>query len=225
MPAEPKRQRDKSERAFYAERFGALPVFDHGERLCGVDEAGRGPLAGPVVAAAVILDPERPIDGLADSKQLSAPMRESLAIRIRECALAWSVASASSEEIDRYNILQASLLAMRRAVLALKREPDHVLVDGNKLPRLPFPATAVIKGDARVAAISAASILAKTVRDAEMLALDACYPHYGFAIHKGYPTPRHLAALRSHGACPIHRWSFAPVRELVVQPVQLSLVE
>lgn len=182
---------------------------------CGVDEAGRGPLAGPVVAAAVILDPARPIAGLADSKKLSAARRERLAAEIREKALAWSIAAASVEEIDRINILHATLLAMQRAVAGLSVLPAEALIDGNRCPVLTMPARAIIGGDATVAEISAASILAKTSRDADMRALHALYPHYDFARHKGYGTALHLVALRAHGPSPVHRRSFAPVRELL----------
>ena len=186
--------------------------------LCGVDEAGRGPLAGPVVAAAVILDPARPIAGLDDSKKLSARRREALAAEIRGTALAWAVAQASVEEIDRINILQASLLAMQRAVSALDERhglpPERVLIDGNRSPTLPYPVEAVIGGDGRIAAIAAASILAKTVRDAGMIELHAIYPQYAFDRHMGYPTAQHLAALRAFGATPEHRRSFAPVARL-----------
>ena len=181
--------------------------------IAGVDEAGRGPLAGPVVAAAVILDPARRIRGLADSKVLAPAVRERLDDEIRAKALCCSVAEASVEEIDRFNILQATLLAMRRAVEGLRLRPAKVLVDGNQLPRLAVQAEAVIGGDARVKAISAASILAKVHRDRLCLQLDALHPQYGFAEHKGYSTPAHLAALKAHGACAIHRRSFAPVRE------------
>ena len=183
--------------------------------VCGVDEAGRGPLAGPVSAAAVILDPHYPIEGLADSKQLSQQQRDRLAIIIRERALAWAVAYADVVEIDQLNILQASLLAMRRAVLALHIQPQQVLVDGLYCPQTGIPSQAIVKGDSKVAAISAASILAKTARDALMLELHEQYPHYGFADHKGYPTAAHLAALREHGASIVHRKSFRPVRELL----------
>lgn len=179
----------------------------------GVDEAGRGPLAGPVVAAAVILDPDRPISGLADSKQLSAKQRERLAAQIRVRSLAWAVARVDNYEIDRVNILQASLLAMEMAVAGLAVRPQRVLVDGNRCPSLPFPVEAVIKGDQTVAAISAASILAKVARDEEMVALDRKYPGYGFARHKGYPTREHIHALEKLGICDIHRRSYAPVRE------------
>jgi ribonuclease HII len=183
--------------------------------LCGVDEAGRGPLAGAVFAAAVVLDPARPVAGLADSKQLTEDVREELARRIKECALAWAIASASAEEIDRINILRASLLAMRRAVEALGMEPEEVWVDGLHTPQVAFKCAAIVKGDARVPAISAASILAKTARDAEMTLLDRRYPGYGFAQHKGYCTPEHLAALKEHGPCEIHRRSFEPVMVLL----------
>lgn len=185
----------------------------HTPIICGVDEAGRGPLAGPVSAAAVILDPDNPIPGLNDSKKLSEKQRERLAPLIRERALAWAVAYASVEEIDRLNILQATLLAMQRAVQALAIQPQRVLVDGLYCPQTGIPSEAIVKGDSKVAAISAASILAKTDRDALMLQLDAQYPQYGFAIHKGYPTAAHLAALREHGISPVHRKSFKPVRE------------
>jgi ribonuclease HII len=183
--------------------------------ICGVDEAGRGPLAGPVSAAAVILDPSRPIAGLADSKKLSEKQRDLLAPIIRERALAWAVAYASVAEIDQLNILQATLLAMRRAVLALHLEPQQVLVDGLYCPQTGIPSQAIVKGDSKVAAISAASILAKTSRDELMLELHEQYPQYGFAAHKGYPTAAHLAALRTHGASDVHRRSFKPVRDVL----------
>ncbi len=185
------------------------------EGLAGVDEVGRGPLIGDVVAAAVILDPARPIDGLNDSKKLTAKRRESLAVEIRECALAWSVGRASVAEIDDINILQASLLAMHRAVQGLGVEPAYVLVDGNRLPRWPYASEPVVGGDARVPAIAAASILAKVQRDAEMVALDARYPGYGLARNNGYPTAEHLRALKQLGVTPEHRRSFGPVRELL----------
>jgi ribonuclease HII len=184
--------------------------------VCGVDEAGRGPLAGPVVAAAVILDPRKPIDGLNDSKKLSARRRAELAVALRARALAWAVAEASVEEIDRINILQASLLAMRRAVDGLAVRPWRALIDGNKCPRLDCPAEAIVGGDGKVAPIAAASILAKTVRDAGMLALHAAHPVYGFDRHKGYPTAFHLEALRLHGPSPAHRRSYAPVAQLAL---------
>ncbi|MEO8332703.1 MAG: ribonuclease HII [Gallionella sp.] len=183
--------------------------------ICGVDEAGRGPLAGPVSAAAVILDPACPIAGLADSKKLSERQRDRLAIIIRERALAWAVAYAEVDEIDSLNILQATLLAMRRAVLALNIQPQQVLVDGLYCPQTGIPSQAIVKGDSKVAAISAASILAKTARDELMLELHRRYPHYGFASHKGYPTAAHLAVLREHGVSEVHRKSFRPVRELL----------
>jgi ribonuclease HII len=185
--------------------------------LAGVDEVGRGPLAGPVVAAAVILDDLRPVKGLRDSKTLSAVTRERLDAEIRAKALCVSLAEASVEEIDRLNILQATLLAMQRAVEGLRLTPAHVLVDGNRLPRLKVPAEAVVKGDARVAAIAAASIVAKVHRDTLLDGLHERHPAYGFAGHKGYPTPEHLAALRAHGVCAAHRRSFAPVREALVR--------
>lgn len=186
--------------------------------VCGIDEAGRGPLAGPVVAAAVILDPARPIPGLNDSKKLSEKKRVVLAQLIRERAIAWAVAEASVEEIDRINILQASLLAMQRAVAALSIRPVSALVDGNRCPSLDMPAEAIIKGDGKIASIAAASILAKTDRDAGMLVLHAQYPHYGFDRHMGYPTAAHCKALAEHGASPVHRRSFGPVAR------QLSLL-
>lgn len=184
----------------------------HGSALtAGVDEAGRGPLAGPVVAAAVILDERQPIVGLADSKKLTALRREILFDDIRARALCFAIAEASVEEIDQLNILQATLLAMQRAVAGLRLRPGLVLVDGNRLPVLGMPAEAVIGGDALVQSISAASILAKVYRDRWCQSIDVQYPHYGFAGHKGYGTAAHLAALKAHGACPLHRRSFAPV--------------
>ena len=183
-------------------------------RIAGVDEAGRGPLAGPVVVAAVILDPMRPIAGLADSKILVESRRDALALEIRERALAFAVCSVEADEIDRLNILQASLIGMVRAVAALQPTPLLALVDGNRLPRgLPCAGRAIVGGDASEPAISAASILAKTVRDARMRELDALHPGYGFARHKGYPTAAHVDALRRLGACREHRRSFAPVRQ------------
>lgn len=187
------------------------PVF----LLCGVDEAGRGPLAGPVYAAAVILDDGHPIAGLGDSKKLSESKRNYLAGEIRLHATAWAIATASAEEIDEINILQASLLAMKRAIEALPLRPHEVLVDGLYCPATGIPSSAIVKGDSSVAAISAASILAKTARDSAMLLLHEIYPQYGFAAHKGYPTAAHLAALRLHGISPEHRKSFRPVRELL----------
>lgn len=186
--------------------------------VCGVDEAGRGPLAGPVVAAAVILDPMRPIPGLNDSKKLSEKKREALDVQIRESAIAWAIAEASVEEIDQLNILQASLLAMRRAVEALKISPVQALVDGNKCPRLSIPVQAIVKGDGSVAPIAAASILAKTYRDHLMQSLHTEFPQYGFDRHMGYPTSAHFAALQAHGASRVHRRSFGPVA------AQLSLL-
>lgn len=183
--------------------------------VCGVDEAGRGPLAGPVVAAAVILDPARPIEGLNDSKKLSAKRRSALAVEIRSRALAWAVAEASVEEIDCINILQASLLAMQRAVDALSIRPSAALIDGNRCPQLACPTQAIIGGDGLVSSIAAASILAKTHRDAGMLELHAIYPQYGFDRHMGYPTAAHLAALRKHGVSPVHRRSYAPVAKMI----------
>jgi ribonuclease HII len=191
-------------------------IFDFGEGLmAGVDEVGRGPLAGPVVAAAVILDERRKIRGLNDSKLLSAPVRERLDDEIRDKALCCSVGQASVEEIDRLNILQAALLAMRRAVDGLRLAPQVVFVDGNQLPRLPMACRAIVGGDAKVRAISAASIVAKVYRDRLCGDLHEEHPEYGFAAHKGYSTPEHLDALRRHGACRHHRRSFAPVREVL----------
>lgn len=185
--------------------------------ICGVDEAGRGPLAGPVYAAAVILDVSRPIAGLADSKKLSAKRRDYLALEIKQRALAWAIAEASVEEIDTLNILRASLLAMRRAVEMLSLRPQEVWVDGLHCPDTGLPSRAIVQGDSSVAAISAASILAKTARDAAMLLLHGHYPQYGFDGHKGYPTAAHLAALKLHGVSVVHRKSFRPVRELLQQ--------
>lgn len=184
-----------------------------GDLLAGVDEVGRGPLAGDVVTAAVILDPRQPIEGLNDSKKLSASRREKLFDEIRAKAKCYAIARATVAEIDSINILQASLLAMKRAVEALALQPEHVLVDGNKLPRWHYSSEAIVQGDGRVAAIAAASILAKVTRDREMIALDSVYPGYGFADHKGYGTKMHLQALQLLGTTPIHRRSFAPVRE------------
>jgi ribonuclease HII len=183
--------------------------------IAGVDEVGRGPLAGPVVAAAVILDEARPIEGLADSKALSARRREELSVLIKERAICWALGRAEVEEIDRLNILQASLIAMQRAVMALTLAPELVLVDGNQVPRLDYPVTTVIRGDATVPSISAASILAKVARDAEMCDLDRHYPGYGFSLHKGYPTRVHIEALQRQGVSPIHRRSFGPVRRAI----------
>lgn len=181
--------------------------------VAGVDEAGRGPLAGPVVTAAVILDPELPIEGLRDSKKLTEKRRQLLADEIREKSLAWAMGRAECTEIDDLNILQASLMAMSRAVAALSIAPQQVLVDGNMLPQLEYPARAIIGGDDTVPAISAASILAKVARDQEMIALDRSYPEYGFARHKGYPTAQHMQALQAHGPCAVHRLSFGPCKQ------------
>jgi ribonuclease HII len=186
-------------------------------RIAGVDEAGRGPLAGPVIAAAVILDPARPITGLNDSKQLSAARREALDVLIRSHAHSFALGRAEATEIDALNILQATLLAMQRAVAALGCLPGEVWVDGNRAPAFGCPARAIVRGDQTVPAISAASILAKVARDAEMRALDAAHPGYGFAVHKGYPTAVHLAALDRLGPTPVHRLSFAPVRRVLNQ--------
>lgn len=188
------------------------PWSMNGPGIAGVDEVGRGPLAGPVVAAAVILDPDNPIAGLDDSKRLTERRRELLNVEIREKALAWSIARADIEEIDKINILQASLLAMQRAVNSLSISAEYALIDGNKAPELDCPLQTVVKGDARVACISAASIIAKVERDHEMVTMDALYPGYGFASHKGYPSKQHLQALQVLGVTDIHRRSFAPVR-------------
>ncbi|MGH1486277.1 MAG: ribonuclease HII [Cellvibrionaceae bacterium] len=185
--------------------------------VAGVDEVGRGPLAGDVVTAAVILDPENPISGLNDSKKLSEKKRDELFDIIRDKAMSWSIARASVAEIDQLNILQASLLAMKRAVESLSIQPEHVLVDGNKIPKWGYNAEAVIKGDGRVEAIGAASILAKVTRDREMVAYEKEYPGYGFAKHKGYPTQVHRDAIQSLGVTPIHRRSYAPVSEAIAQ--------
>lgn len=194
---------------------GALPAAPNttGELIAGVDEVGRGPLAGPVMAAAVILDPHRSIAGLADSKKLTPVRREQLDVLIRARALSWALGLATVDEIDRLNILQASLLAMQRAVAGLNCTPQCVMVDGNHCPALDMTTVAVIGGDSTIAAISAASIIAKVARDRYMLELDVVYPGYGFARHKGYGTPEHLAALQSLGVTPIHRRSFSPVRD------------
>lgn len=185
--------------------------------IAGVDEVGRGPLAGDVVTAAVILDPKNSIEGLADSKKLTEKKREKLFDEIIAKSASWCIARATVEEIDEINILQASLLAMKRAVEGLKIKPDHVLVDGNKIPKWSFSAEAIVQGDSKVAEISAASILAKVTRDREMLIFDAKYPAYGLAKHKGYPTKMHMAALQQHGPSPIHRKSFGPVKALITQ--------
>jgi ribonuclease HII len=203
----------RSRRFLRAEQLGLR--FDAPGLVAGVDEAGRGPLAGPVVAAAVILDERKPIRGLKDSKQLAPGKRERLYDEIRAKALCCCIAEASVDEIDALNILQATLLAMRRAVEGLRLKPARVLIDGNRLPVMAVPMEAIVKGDAKVRAISAASILAKVHRDRLCLTLHEQHPQYGFDAHKGYPTPEHLAALREHGACMHHRRSFAPVRELL----------
>ena len=205
----------RSNKPWRAEQV-ALP-WDVPGLVAGVDEAGRGPLAGPVVAAAVILDDLKPIAGLADSKTLSSRQRERLSAEIHARALCFSVAQASVEEIDRLNILQATLLAMRRAVMGLRLKPHKVLVDGNRLPTLDIVAEAVVQGDRKVPAISAASILAKVARDRWCLEIDAEYPLYGFAAHKGYGTAQHLAALQRHGATPWHRRSFSPVAQVLLR--------
>lgn len=192
-----------------------LSIELDGTLMCGVDEAGRGPLAGPVFAAAVILDPRKPIEGLRDSKKLTAARRDVLALQIRQHALAWSIAECSEEEIDRLNILQATMLAMRRAVEGLSIQPTLALIDGNRCPVMTVHSEAIIKGDDKVPAISAASILAKTARDAVLLTLHQQYPQYAFDQHKGYPTALHLARLREHGVSPVHRKSYAPVRALL----------
>jgi ribonuclease HII len=195
----------------------SLPLFDDTDELmCGVDEAGRGPLAGPVFAAAVILDPARPIAGLRDSKKLSEAQRDALAIEIKAKALAWSIAQSSEQEIDRLNILQATMLAMRRAVEGLPTQPTLALIDGNRCPVMAVRSEAIVKGDDKVPAISAASILAKTARDAALQELHRQYPQYAFDQHKGYPTALHLERLRAHGVSPVHRRSYAPVRALLV---------
>ncbi|MDR6582224.1 ribonuclease HII [Herbaspirillum sp. BH-1] len=198
-----------------------MALFDDhtGEIICGVDEAGRGPLAGPVFAAAVILDPARPVKGLRDSKKLSEAARDGLALEIKECALAWSIASCTEQEIDELNILQASMLAMRRAVEALSTLPTLALIDGNRCPVMSIRSEAIIKGDDKVPSISAASILAKTARDAALMVLHDAYPHYGFDRHKGYPTSLHLEMLRLHGVSPVHRRSYAPVKALLAGQV------
>lgn len=191
-------------------------IYPNARLIAGVDEVGRGPLVGAVVTAAVILDPARPIAGLADSKKLSEKRRLALYDEIRAHALAWSLGRAEPEEIDQLNILHATMLAMQRAVAGLAVTPDYVLIDGNRCPALPMPSTAVVKGDSLVAEISAASIIAKVTRDREMAELDAIFPQYGFAQHKGYPTAQHLAMLTEHGATPHHRRSFAPVRNALL---------
>jgi ribonuclease HII len=198
----------------------AATLFDYaGEMICGVDEAGRGPLAGPVFAAAVILDPAKPIAGLRDSKKLSPTRRDELALIIQRDALAWSIAQCSAAEIDALNILQATMLAMRRAIEGLSVTPTLALIDGNRCPVTKIRTEAIVKGDDKVIEISAASILAKTARDTLLLEMHARYPQYGFDQHKGYPTALHLARLREHGVTPEHRRSYAPVRELLNEAV------
>ncbi|MGN0919011.1 MAG: ribonuclease HII [Oxalobacter sp.] len=200
--------------------FEALPLFfeDIGikEIICGADEAGRGPIAGPVYAAAVILDPDNPIEGLKDSKKLSEKQRDALVPEIKAKARTWAIASCTIEEIDQLNILWASMLAMKRAIESLRVKPTIALIDGNHTPKgLTIPSEAIVKGDAKVPEISAASILAKTARDAVMMELHALYPEYGFDRHKGYPTAYHLQQLKKHGVSPVHRRSYAPVRQLL----------
>jgi ribonuclease HII len=192
--------------------------FDFGSSarlVAGVDEVGRGPLAGPVVTAAVILDPNQPIEGLADSKTISEKKRERLFDEIKEKALAWAIGRCEVEEIDELNILQATMTAMQRAVAGLSPQPEHAMIDGNRCPDLPCSCEFVIKGDGKVAAISAASIIAKVTRDREMVELDSQYPGYGLAGHKGYPTKVHIAALHELGVTPIHRRTFGPVRKVL----------
>ncbi len=201
----------------YWERPIKNPPLQYIADICGVDEAGRGPLAGGVFAAAVILDPQRPIAGLNDSKKLSEKKRDLLAEEIKQHALSWAIASADVEEIDRLNILQATFLAMRRAVEALGVTPKEAWVDGNRAPGMPVSVRTVVQGDGKIAAIAAASILAKTARDAEMLKLHEAFPQYGFDRHKGYPTAQHIAALEQFGVSSIHRTSYAPVQKILRQ--------
>lgn len=208
-------RRNKSAALAQPDLLGDILLASSGDMIAGVDEAGRGPLAGPVVAAAVILDPDRPIEGLRDSKKLTEAERDRLAPIIRERALAWSVAHATVEEIETLNILQATMLAMKRAVMGLKITPELVLVDGNRIPELPMAADAVVKGDDKVPAISAASILAKTTRDGWLVELDKRYPEYGFARHKGYGVPEHVRAIREHGILSVHRKTFAPISDMI----------
>ncbi len=197
-----------------------IPLLDSaGELICGVDEAGRGPLAGPVFAAAVILDPSKPITGLRDSKKLSPTRRDQLALIIQRDALAWSIAQCSAAEIDALNILQATMLAMRRAIEGLSMTPTLALIDGNRCPVTAIRTEAIIKGDDKILEISAASILAKTARDALLLEMHTRYPQYGFDQHKGYPTALHLERLKHHGITPEHRRSFAPVRQLLSEAI------
>lgn len=198
--------------------YGTIAEPLNGELVAGVDEVGRGPLAGSVVAAAVILDPDQAIEGLQDSKTLSAKKRVELDHEIRSRAIAFAIAEATVDEIDQINILHASMLAMQRAVAALKIVPDQALIDGNRCPKLAMPGQAIVKGDQRVACISAASIIAKVYRDEQMLALHAVHPNYGFNSHKGYPTRQHFSALQQFGVLPEHRKSFAPVKHLLIHP-------
>lgn len=191
-------------------------VYPNYQLIAGVDEVGRGPLVGAVVTAAVILDPNNPIEGLTDSKKLTEKRREALSIEIKEKALAWSIARADADEIDELNILHATMLAMQRAVAHLSTQPDFVLIDGNRCPELPMPSDSVVKGDLRVAEISAASILAKVCRDNEMKELDKIYPDFGFAKHKGYPTKLHFEMLAKYGPTPQHRQSFKPVQNALL---------
>lgn len=202
----------------------SMEPWSHGLQA-GVDEVGIGPLAGPVYAAAVILNPNRPIDGLADSKVIGKKQRSVLDTEIRQFALAWAIGRASASEVDELNVLRASHLAMQRAVERLSHTPDMVLVDGNKKPAMAYPVTAIVKGDGRVPQISAASILAKVARDTEMIELDRQFPGYGFARHKGYPTKQHFAALEALGACAIHRRSFAPVKAIDAKGTQVSQID
>jgi ribonuclease HII len=202
-----------------------LPLFNYfDDVICGVDEAGRGPLAGPVFAAAVILDPARPIKGLRDSKKLTEARRDALAIEIKAHALSWSIAQCCEEEIDTLNILQATMLAMRRAVEGLHVQPTLALIDGNRCPVMSVRSEAIIQGDDKVQAISAASILAKTARDHALGLLHLTYPQYGFDQHKGYPTAMHLERLTLHGVSPVHRKSYAPVRALLVETISVEVV-
>lgn len=212
---------NKRRRPFWSWRLTNF-IYPAATCIAGVDEVGRGPLVGAVVTAAVILDPTKPIPGLADSKKLSEKRRNALYDLIIENALDWNLGRAEPEEIDQLNILHATMLAMQRAVAGLTRVPDFVLIDGNRCPALPMPSQAVVKGDSLVAEISAASILAKVTRDREMAELDLLFPHYGFAQHKGYPTAFHLEKLAQHGATPHHRRSFAPVRNVLLDAEVLA---
>lgn len=205
----------KKAAAASADLFGDVLMAQSADLIAGVDEAGRGPLAGPVVAAAVILDPDNPIEGLRDSKKLSEEVRERLALEIKEKALCWSVAHATVEEIDEINILQATMLAMKRAIEGLRIKPGLVLVDGNRLPPVKLPMDAIVKGDDLIPAISAASIIAKTTRDGWLREIDKAYPEYGFAKHKGYGVKAHIAAIEKYGVLPVHRKTFAPVSGMI----------